>query len=422
MITRSPTHITISFFRGWMVVFAATAMGLMLGILYSWSVVKSGIPDSWGWSNTDKALPYSVMCIMFSLVMVPAGRLQDRFGPRWVVFLGGLLAGLGCIVAGLGGSSRLAYVIGFGVLTGTGVGFAYSALTPSAIKWFPPRHTGLVVGVVVAGNALAPVFLAPFSTWLLRRFAVTTPAGLVELGVSATMIVLGAMIWLVIGALFWFVANPPVGFVASVGPQGMISKSTYDANWKQMLRSSHFWLLYVMYFVGTAAGLTFISVAADLGKRTLGERAFWVVVILALGNTAGRILAGVVSDRIGRHITLFLEFMFQAVMIGVLYWLSKHGGGTWPVVLMVVFFIGLNYGANLSIFPSACKDYFGIRYFGLNYGCLFTAFGAAGLVMPVVNGIIIDMTGNPDLTYILMMSMMVAAALVALASHRLVSK
>jgi OFA family oxalate/formate antiporter-like MFS transporter len=134
MLINSPTHITISIYRGWLVTLASAVMGSVLGILYVWSVVKDGIPDSWGWSNADKALPYSVMCIMFSTVMVPAGRFQDRYGPRWVVLLGGFLAGLGCIMSGLGGSSNAAYIIGFGMFTGAGVGFGYSALTPAAIK------------------------------------------------------------------------------------------------------------------------------------------------------------------------------------------------------------------------------------------------------------------------------------------------
>ncbi|MGA2264564.1 MAG: hypothetical protein ABSH28_24420 [Acidobacteriota bacterium] len=89
MFSNSATQIDISFFRGWLVAFAAGGMGLILGVLYVWSVVKAGIPASWGWSNAEKALPYSVMCVMFSIIMVPAGRFQDRYGPRWGVLLGG---------------------------------------------------------------------------------------------------------------------------------------------------------------------------------------------------------------------------------------------------------------------------------------------------------------------------------------------
>jgi len=420
MIERSPTHITISLFRGWLVVVAAIIMGLVLGILYSWSVVNAGIPDSWGWTNADKAMPYSVMCIMFSLVMVPAGRLQDRFGPRWVVFLGGLLAGMGCVIAGLGDGSKLAYVIGFGACTGIGVGFGFSALTPAAIKWFPPQNTGLIVGVVVAGNGLAPVFIAPLTKWLLNFFAVTTKAGIVEKGVSQTMIILGMLIWLVVGFLFWLIENPPLGFASVSGTHDRRAAKSNEVSWSQMVRTGQFWLLYLMYFASAAAGLTFISVAADLGKQALGELAFLAVMVLALGNTVGRIIAGAISDKIGRQLTLCAEFIFQCGMIGALFWVSKHDTDGYAIILSVLFFIGVNYGANLAIFPAACKDFFGIRYFGLNYGCLFTAWGLAGLMMPLLNGYIRDMTGNLDLSYILIMGMMAVSALLALVSRYLV--
>ena len=127
-------------------------------------------------------------------------------------------------------------------------------------------------------------------------------------------------------------------------------------------------------------------------------------------------MAGVISDRIGRQLTLLGEFIFQAVVVAVLYKLSG-GGGTWPVMLIIVFLLGFNYGANLAVFPAACKDYFGIRNFGLNYGCLFAAFGSAGLIMPWLNGLIRDRTGSSDLSYIIIIALMVVAAVLAVVSR-----
>lgn len=422
MFINSPTHISFSLFRGWLVTLSATGMGMVLGILYVWSVIKAGIPDSWGWTNADKALPYSVMCIVFAIIMVPAGRFQDRYGPRWVVILGGFLTGLGCIVSGLGGSSQLAYFIGFGLITGAGAGFAYSALTPAAMKWFPPQRTGSVVGIVVAGFGLSPLLLAPLTTWLLREFPTINAAGITEMGVSNAMIGVGLVVWLVVGLLFWFIANPPDGFIAQADENISQRIKGREVGTREMLTSIQFWLLFWMYFSGASAGLVFIGVAADLGKHALGEWAFLAVVVLSVGNTAGRILAGIVSDKIGRQWTLFAEFISQGAMVGALFWLSRHGGGEWPAILSVLFMIGLNYGANLTIFPAACKDYFGVRNFGINYGFLFFAFGTAGLVMPWLNGMIKDRTGSLDISYLVIMFMMVVAALLALASRHLAAK
>ncbi|MCG8638042.1 MAG: MFS transporter, partial [Desulfobacterales bacterium] len=153
-MTDRSTHIHICFSRGWLVAGTASMLGLVFGILYVWSVIKSGIPDAWEWTHADKALPYSVMAVTFSVIMMPAGMLQDRYGPKPVIMLGGFLAGLGCVAAGIGGSALAAHGAGFGFLTGAGVGFGYSALTPAAIKWFPEEKTGLVAGIVVAGSGL----------------------------------------------------------------------------------------------------------------------------------------------------------------------------------------------------------------------------------------------------------------------------
>ncbi len=413
------THINISFPRGWLVAGTASMLGLVFGILYVWSVIKAGIPDSWAWSHADKALPYSIMAVTFSIIMVPAGLLQDRHGPRPVVMLGGFLAGLGCVVAGFGGSSLSAYVVGFGGLTGAGVGFAYSALTPAAIKWFPEEKTGLVAGIVVAGSGLAPVPLAPLTHWLLSLFSKNTSGGMVEMGVSSTMITLGAGIWMATACLVWFIYNPPFGFVpiSREPSKGRCGRSNLGV--RKMLGTRQFWLLYPMYFSGASAGLVFISVAADLGKEALGQWAFMTLVALALGNTLGRILAGFVSDRIGRQSTLFLQFLCQTIAIFILFRLSTHGAGSWKGILSVVFFIGMNYGANLTIFPAVCKDYFGMMNFGMNYGCLFTAFGLAGMIMPWLNGFIRDYTGRSDLSYFLIMAMLLASSLLALYSRYL---
>ena len=145
--------------KGWSVTFCGTGINLALGILYTWSVIKGGIPESWGWSNADKALPYSVACMVFALAMVPAGRLQDKIGPRWVATLGGVFVGIGFIISALTGSSLTGFVIGFGILGGIGIGFGYASATPPAVKWFPPQKTGMIAGLVVAGFGLASVYL-----------------------------------------------------------------------------------------------------------------------------------------------------------------------------------------------------------------------------------------------------------------------
>lgn len=409
--------------------FAGTGINLALGILYAWSVIKGGIPESWGWSNAMKVLPYSVACICFALAMIPSGRLQDRIGPRWVATMGGILTGIGCIIAGLSGSSIYGFVIGFGILAGIGIGFGYASATPPAVKWFPPEKTGLIAGIVVAGFGLASVYIAPLASWLLNHFAIstgivdsTTGKEIVEKGISQTMITFGIAFLIIVTLLAQLLKNPPEGFKPQIVANQNKSAVAVSAEktWREMLGSTQFYVLWLIYFAGASAGLTFISFAQDLGKKSLGELAFVAVAVLAVGNASGRILAGAISDKIGRQWTLFGALLLQSLTLAVLYLLQ--GGASWILMLVVLIFLGANYGSNLALFPSAAKDYFGLKNFGVNYGLLFTAWGAAGLVMPWVNGRIKDMTGSNDLTYFIIIALLLIGAALTFVSRTIARK
>jgi len=206
MADDSAVRQTVSENHGWRVTFAGMGINLALGILYTWSIISKGVPDEWGWTQSDKSLPYAMACLVFSLVMVPAGRMQDKISPRVVASIGGILVGLGMIIASFT-TSPLGYMLGFGVLAGAGIGFGYASATPPAVKWFSPAKTGLIAGIVVSGFGLASAYAAPMLE----------------------------------------------GLIATVG--------------------------------------------------------------LAVGNGSGRVIAGVVSDKLGRKITLFLFFLFQAALL-----------------------------------------------------------------------------------------------------------
>src|SRR5512141_914704 len=150
----------------WVVAFAGLGINLALGLLYTWSMFKDAISKEFGWKGEQLNDPYALCCLVFAFAMILAGRCQDKLGPRLTASIGGLLVGVGLLLISRT-NSYLAWVLGFGVLVGTGIGFGYSSATPAALKWFPPARTGLVAGLVVAGFGLAPVYLSPLSKYLL---------------------------------------------------------------------------------------------------------------------------------------------------------------------------------------------------------------------------------------------------------------
>jgi OFA family oxalate/formate antiporter-like MFS transporter len=331
--------------------------------------------------------------------MVFAGRMQDRVGPRIVASLGGILTGAGFVAASASSSLTL-FVIGFGILAGAGIGFGYAAATPPAIKWFPPQRTGLVAGVVVAGFGLASVYAAPLARYLIGLY-----------GVQTAMRIFGAGFLVVVVILSQVLRNPPVGHV-QVAPKASGKRKpatpygTRDYSWLEMVRTPQFYLLWLMFACGAGAGLMIIGKLAKIVALQSGSQAgFILVALLAIGNASGRVIAGVFSDKIGRTLTMFIVFTMQAVLMFTLR-LQSHLG----LLVGYSMLVGFNYGACLTLFPSATKDYFGIKNFGLNYGLVFTAWGVGGLILPVLSGRIFDATGSFDRAYFIAGLIMLVAA------------
>ena len=389
---------------GWRVTFAGTGINLALGVLYAWSVISKQITKEWGWNETQAALPYSIAIALFAFMMVPAGRLQDKMGPRLTASLGGIFCGVGFLIACLG-QSLIGMVIGFGILAGSGIGFGYASATPPAVKWFPPQRTGLIAGLVVAGFGLASVYIAPLANYLLN-----------SLGIQSTFLVLGIAFMVVVVLLAQLMKNPPPGYKPAVNsgsnPNAAVATKpvgkTVDYEWHEMLRTPQFYLLWVMFVFGAGAGLMIIGKLAKIVDLQAGIKAgFIFVAFLAVGNAAGRIAAGVLSDKIGRTWTMFIVFIFQAVLMFLLRGLDTYGTLFFASIL-----IGFNYGANLSVFPSAAKDYFGLKNFGFNYGWLFTAWGVGGILGPLLSGWIYDSYKNFNYAYLIASGcLLIAAAL-----------
>lgn len=348
--------------KGMTVVLAATGINLALGILYTWSIFKGAIVDSIaaggpGAFNWDKASindPYAVACLAFAVSMIIAGKLQQKYGPRVTCVLGGLLVGAGFIWVSQT-TNYWAWIAGFGVMAGMGIGFGYSATTPPALKWFSPAKTGLIAGIVVSGFGLASIYIAPLAKHLLATQ-----------GLQQSMFIFGVAFAIVVSLLGLLITNPPEGFVPDGTPatSSVAAATSVDMTAGEMMKTGKFYVLWTCFFIGAGAGLMVIGSAKGLAKASMGEMAFLVVAIMSVGNAAGRLIAGVVSDKIGRATTLTIMLGFQALLM---YAAVPVLGGTdsSPVlVVLLVTFMVFNYGTNLSLFPSLLKTCGGRKTWG----------------------------------------------------------
>jgi OFA family oxalate/formate antiporter-like MFS transporter len=389
--------------HGWRVIFAGLGINLALGILYTWSVISKGIPEDWGWNESDKSLPYMVACLIFALTMVPAGRLQDKIGPRIVASIGGVLVGIGFIIASMT-TSPLFFMIGFGLLAGTGIGFGYASATPPAVKWFPAAKTGLIAGIVVSGFGLASVYAAPLAKWLTITY-----------GIQKMVFVLGIAFLIAVVALAQILKPPPKNYIPPgtkpVNTDNIVNKKE-NFTPKEMLTTVQFYMLWFMYACGAGAGLMIISKLAAIADKQAGiSMGFVLVAVLGVGNGAGRIIAGMLSDKIGRKATLFICFASQALII-LLLSKTTHASILANVFVLSVLsaLIGASYGANLSLFPSITKDYYGLKNFGMNYGLVFTSWGVGGFMLAFLAGKMYDIHQTFNIAYYGASSLLVLAA------------
>ena len=383
---------------GWRVVAAGTGINLALGILYAWSIFKSAIEKDFGWDPARLNDPYAVCCLVFSFVMILGGRCQDRFGPKWTAMLGGVL-----VAAGLGISSQssdyLVWVLGFGVLAGIGIGFGYSAATPPALKWFPASMTGKIAGVVVAGFGLAPPYIAPLTDLLLKKG-----------GVGFATLFYSLFFLISVCGLAMLLKNPEEKAVVAGKNSPALQVSVQPLG---LFVRKDFYLLWMIYFIASGAGLMVISSINGMAKKSMGEMAFLAVVVLALGNASGRVVAGFVSDKIGRKATLLGVTILQAICMLLAVPVTETL--SFPILLVLLATaIGFHYGANLCLFPAFAKDLYGLKNFGVNYGILFTAWGAGGFVLSRLQQMLKASSGNFRSSFLVAAAFLVVGALLTL--------
>ncbi len=409
--------------QAWVVTFAGTAVNLCLGILYAWSVWKAnlvatpdhppgspmtGLNEGWAYLTDAQATwAYALCGFIFAVVMVPGGRLQDRYGPKLGATLGGLCLAGGCVLAGLM-KSYLGLLLGFGVLGGVGMGLAYAATTPAAVRWFGPHRRGLIVGLVVGGYGAAALYIAPVARHLIEWY-----------GLSGSFIGLGIFFAVVVVVAGQLLAWPPPGYVPPGPLAGAVPKvalTRFDWPATRMVRTVQFYGL-VFLFVGSAqSGLLVIANATRMLDVTAGGLSFFAVnawLLASFGglvNALGRVGTGLYSDRIGRANAFLVNGSVAAVCL--LLTPAVMSSGNVALLFLVVGVAYWQYGGGLSLLPAFTADYFGPKNLGLNYGLVFLGWGIAFFV-PQLAGYIKDETGSLDLAFYLSGGLLGVAVLIS---------
>ncbi len=392
----------------WWVVLGAVMIQLCLGAIYAWSAFTPYLKKApFDFSNTQTQVIFSVGLAVFAVVMVLAGRWQAKSGPRIVALTGGILLGVGYLLAGLSGNGLFGYFVNqllfIGLVGGAGIGLAYVCPIAVGMKWFPDKK-GLITGLAVSGFGFgATIWVKLAGSWghLLDNMGVLNVFMLY--GAIFAIAVLIGSIWMVNPPAGWAPAGwkPPVAASGAKKTARAALAGGRDLEPGQMLRTPQFYSIWVMFIFSAMAGLMTIGNIANFGIEALQKAGLSDVaakaatgtamaVFYALANGLGRILWGIISDRIGRRMSLIIMCAVQGAVMIVFYWM----GGVVSLLFLGATLIGFNFGGNFALFPTVTADLFGNKNVGRNYGWVFTAYGVGGIIGPIMAATIRDVGQN----------------------------
>lgn len=407
----------------------STTCGLLL---YAFSVFIKPLQAQFGWTVPQVALAYAIICLIFGLMTFPAGRLSDKFGPRNVVLIGGVIMAFGfymvstisppdpAVIAAGGDAAKAAgqkplymLYLYYGVIAGFGGGCVYLPPIATAPKWWPDRRA-LATGFTVVGLGLGSFIMAPMATYMINSPAIGNGSALPVfkyVGIAMGIMVVLAALCLKVPPPGYKPAgwNPPAPAAGSGGP-----KAYRDYTYEETKKTAQFWLLWVAYFCGSFAGLMVIGLIAAHGidamslaykaknaldaaaeipaqeAKNIAMAAAGAPSTLAIFNALVRILIGPLADKIGTKKIFVTLFILQ---VGAMLLLSPAGSNA-TFLAAIAALIGWNYGAMFTLFPATTLQYYGPTAQGSNYGLLFTAWGVAGFCGPYFGGQLRAMTGS----------------------------
>jgi OFA family oxalate/formate antiporter-like MFS transporter len=353
-------------------------MASVANLQYGWTLFVNPIDAKYHWGRTGIQVAFFIFVLIETWLVPVEGYLVDRFGPRWVVLSGGILVALAWALNSTASSLAALYIAA--AIGGVGTGCVYGTCVGNALKWFPGRR-GLAAGITASGfGAGAALTIVPISHMIDKS------------GYEQAFLFFGLLQGGIVFVVSWMLLTPPAQVMAAkIKP----NQTAHGYTPVEVLRSPVFYLLYVMFVLIAAGGLTMAASMGPIAKdfkidKTPVDLFGFTMAALVFALSLNRIFDGVgrpffgwLSDQIGREYTMALAFSIGAA---ALYTLSQAGSNPVVFVLVTALYFGV-YGEIFSLFPATQGDTFGSKFAAANNGMLYTAKGAGALLVPIAAGI-----------------------------------
>lgn len=387
--------------KRWRYMAGAMLLALCSGIGYAWSVFQKPLMESLGCDLKSISLTFTIQILISTIAPVFLGRFQNVIGVANYLRIGIAVYVLGLFATMFAGSIVYLYIV-YGVVVGIGIAMLYPSLMAYSTSLFPDK-TGLASGILACSYGSGAIFWAPIATFFMQRYGILSVFGLFAAIFSVAMI-----------PASFLIKKVPDDFIAKMGKAGKINTDNAfvtDYTWREMLKTSTYYLLVMALTLGTAAGLMIMGHASTILQEVLNfpaSKAALLVGLFSIFNSLGRLIFGFVSDRFGRYNTMMFLF---AVIGGAMLLLTKAGGIIFVVALLV---ISSCYGGFTSMFSPVCAENFGLKNLAVNYPFLYVAYGLAGTIGPQLAARIKTASGGYDLAFFTVAVMSAAGFIVVL--------
>jgi len=366
--------------KRWLYVLLGILIMMCLGTVYSWSVFRISVEKLYNIGSAQSGLPYMTSLAFYALFMLITGKYLDKYSPRLIVFIGGLLVGGGWILSGFAQNIYI-LVLTYGVITGAGVGIVYGVPMTVVAKWFPEKK-GLIVGFVLIGFGLSPFITAPIARYLIEAF-----------GIMKAFQILG-LSFIVIIPLLSYPLSYPKKLNSNLEVVTDEAINLKDVPTKIMVKSKSFKGLYLSFMLGTMIGLMIIGITSNVGIELIKlspSKVALLMSLFAVFNGIGRPIFGWLTDRLSQKKAMLISYALIA-FAAILMIIAKEGSISLYIIAFSIFWFNL--GGWLAIAPASTLGLYGTKYYSQNYGVVFTAYGIGAIVGVYTSGMLKDTFGS----------------------------
>ncbi|WDH82902.1 OFA family MFS transporter [Paenibacillus urinalis] len=385
-----------------LIVLGTIIMQMGLGTIYTWSLFNAPLVSKFGWELSSVSITFSITSFALAFATLFAGKIQEKIGLRKLTAVSGILLGIGLMLSSQASSLAALYVLA-GVIVGFADGTAYITSLSNLIKWFPNRK-GLISGISVGAYGTGSLVFKYIN------------GGLIEsVGVSQAFLywVLIVMAMIITGSLLVREASVAPSVTESgkreakqvAGPL----QGAKDYTTGEMLRTKQAYLLFIVFFTACMSGLYLIGIVKDIGMQLAhldAATAANAVAMIAIFNTAGRLILGALSDKVSRIKLVGCTLAVTAAAALVLSAVPLNYGLFFVCVAAIAFC----FGGNITVFPAIVSDFFGLKNHTKNYGIVYQGFGIGALS----GSFIAAMLGGFKPTFIVIGVLCIVAVLIAL--------